>query len=127
MNYEREPMVDIRERTLEYALRAVKLFRYLHKRRDPVSLILGRQYLRAASSIGANLVEAQSGESRRDFIHKCAIAQKEAREAKYWLILLLKSGSVPERRLADLFNETDQIIAILTKIIVNTKRNKTLS
>jgi four helix bundle protein len=86
-----------------------------------VALVLGKQYLRAATSIGANLVEARSGESRKDFIHKSCVAQKEARESKYWLDLLHKSGAVSESRLAPLVDETDQIIAILAKIIVNTK------
>ena len=112
---------DIQERTMSYALRAVKLFQYLQRRRDAVGLILGKQYLRSATSIGANLVEAQGGESRRDFIHKCSISQKEARESRYWLTLLLKSSIVTEHRLSGLIDETNQIVAILTRIVVNTK------
>jgi four helix bundle protein len=125
MGYESEKPgnAGIHERAAEYALRAVKLYRYLQKRSDGVALVIGKQYFRAATSIGANLVEAQSGESRRDFIHKCCIAQKEARESKYWLTLLLKSETVPPSRLTALLKETDIIIAILARIILNTKRN----
>jgi four helix bundle protein len=70
------------------------------------------------------LVEAQGGESRRDFIHKCCIAQKEARESRYWLALLLKAELVTAKRLAGLMDETDQIIAILTRIVLNAKSRK---
>jgi four helix bundle protein len=124
MNYEKgkDGAIDIYERTERYALRAVKLYQYLQKRRDGVGMVIGKQYFRAATSIGANLVEARSGESRRDFIHKCAIAQKEARESKYWLTLLHKSATVPPARLHAILDETNQIIAILARIILNTKK-----
>ena len=122
MGYERGKP-GIYDRTADYALRAVKLYRYLQKRSDGVALVLGKQYFRAATSIGANLVEAKSGESRRDFVHKCCIAQKEARESKYWLTLLLKSETVPPSRLTALLEETDVIIAILARIILTTKKN----
>lgn len=121
MNDERKKS-DIDERAIEYALRAVKLFRFLQRKRDGVGLVLGKQYLRSATSIGANLVEARSGESRRDFIHKCAIAQKEARECHYWLTLLLRSDTVSPDRLLSLLDETNQLIAILTTIIVRSKK-----
>lgn len=112
---------DIRERTMEYALRAVQLYRHLLRKRDGVASILAKQYLRSATSIGANLIEAQAGESRKDFIHKCSIAQKEARESKYWLELMLKAALVPPARLTALLDETNQLIAILTAIIVKSK------
>ena len=114
---------NIQERTMEYALRAITLFRFLQKQKDGAARVLARQYLRSATSVGANLVEAQSGESRRDFIHKCSIAQKEARESHYWLTLMLRSELVPATRLSGLLDETNQIIAILTAIIVNAKRS----
>ncbi len=108
---------------MQYAVRAVKLFRHLQKPRDGAASVIARQYLRSATSIGANLIEAQSGESRRDFVHKCAIAQKEAREAKYWLLLMLKSELATTAQLERLIDETDQLIAIVTTIIVKTKRS----
>ncbi|HVA00151.1 MAG TPA: four helix bundle protein, partial [Terriglobia bacterium] len=57
----------IRKRSFEYALRAVKLYEYLQELHKGAGWILGKQYLRAASSIGANVEEAQAGESRADF------------------------------------------------------------
>ncbi|MBR8835364.1 MAG: four helix bundle protein [Stigonema ocellatum SAG 48.90 = DSM 106950] len=75
--------------------------------------------------IRANIEEAQSGQSKADFIHKFSIAQKESRECLYWLQLLAKSQIIPSDRLKYLIQETEEIIAIITSIIVNTKKNRT--
>ncbi|MBU7584154.1 MAG: four helix bundle protein [Nostoc sp. TH1S01] len=115
---------DIRERTFEYALRAIKLFEFLQGEKHGAGYIIGKQYLRSATSIGANIQEAQSGESKADFIHKFTIAQKEARESLYWLRLLFKSAIVSSDRLSNLIQETEEIIAVITKIIINTKNKK---
>ena len=82
---------------------------------------MGKQYLRAATSIGANVEEAQSAESRLDFVHKYGIAQKEARESLYWLKLLAESGIIPSRRLAPLMKETEELFAVITGIILSAK------
>jgi four helix bundle protein len=66
---------------LKYALQAVKLYQYLQIQKDSAGWILGKQYLRAACSIGAIVEKAQPGESKADFIPKLAIAEKEARES----------------------------------------------
>lgn len=116
------PTRDICERTLDYALRAIDLFGHLQNAQNRAGWIIGNQYLRAATSIGANLEEAQAGESRSDFAHKCAIALKEARESLFWLRLLERAGIVPAPRLAPLIQETREIVAILTTIVVKTKR-----
>ncbi len=84
----------------------------------------GNNTLRAATSIGANVEEAQSGETRADFIHKYGIAQKEAKESLYWLRLLAESGIVAQKRLAPLMRETEQLYAVITAIIVNAKRRE---
>jgi four helix bundle protein len=113
---------DIRERSFSYALRAIRLYQYLEKSHDGAGKILTRQYLRAACSIGANVEEAQSGESRPDFIHKLSIAQKEARESCFWLRLPAESGIVAKTRLKPLLQETEELIAVITSIIIGTKR-----
>jgi len=78
--------------------------------------------LRAATSIGANVEEAQSAESRPDFVHKYGIAQKEARESLYWLRLLAESGIVLLPRLKPLMKETEELFAVITGIILSTKK-----
>ena len=113
---------DIRRRTYGYSLRAIKLYRALQEGKDGAGWVLGKQYLRAAASIGANVEEAQSAESRPDFVHKYGIAQKEARESLYWLGLLAESGIVPSQRLRPLMKETEELFAVITGIILSTKR-----
>ncbi len=115
---------DIHQRVLEYSHLAIKLYEYLQRGKAGVGRTLSRQYLRAATSIGVNVEEARAGESRADFIHKCGIAQKEATESLYWLRLLSESGAVPRLRLAPLIRETEEIYAVITKIIVNSKRKQ---
>jgi four helix bundle protein len=116
--------VDICDRTFDYALRAINLYSHLQNAKDRAGWVLGDQYLRAATSIGANVEEAQAAESRADFIHKMNIAQKEARESHYWLRLLLRSNRIPANQLQPLLDETNEILAILTSIVTNTKRRR---
>jgi four helix bundle protein len=73
--------------------------------------------LRSGISIGANIEEAQASQSEADFISKYSISCKEARETHYWLRLLVASDIIPRERLAELLDECDQLIAILTSII----------
>ncbi len=113
---------DIRVRTFEYALRAIKLYQCVQEIKDGAGWIIGKQYLRSATSIGANIEEAQSAESVADFIHKYTIVQKESRESLYWLRLLEQSEIVPGDRLVALIKETEELIAIVTAIIIKTKR-----
>ena len=75
------------------------------------------------TSVGANIEEAQAGESRADFIHKYRIALKESREVLYWLRLLDKSNLVSSELLIYLLQETDELIATLTSIINWTRNN----
>ena len=78
------------------------------------------------ASVGANIEEAQAAESRADFVHKLGIAQKEARESFFWLRLLAESEIVPKRHLSSLTRETEELIAVITSIIVSTKRKRAL-
>lgn len=120
----REGAPDIRNRSFKYALRAITLYQFLQKQRDGAGWIIGKQYLEAATSIGANIEEAQGSESRADFIHKIGIAQKEARESLFWLRLLADSRIVPPSRLNPLMRENHELVAVITAIIVNTKRKQ---
>jgi four helix bundle protein len=118
------PGPDIRKRYFQYALRATKLYQALQEGRDGAGWVLGKQYLRAATSIGANVEEAQSAEGRPDFVHKYGIAQKQARESLYWLRLLAESGIIPSERLRPLMKETEELYAVITGIILNTKKGR---
>jgi four helix bundle protein len=74
-------------------------------------------------SVGANVEEAQAGESTADFLHKMRIARKECREARFFLTRIANAGLVSPGRLTDIMDEADQIVRILTAIIRNTTRN----
>lgn len=114
--------LDIAERSVAYSLRIIKLYRELDN--DSAGRILGKQLLRSGTSIGANIHEAQGAQSTADFISKMSIAHKEARESAYWLRLLQDSGLILAGRLVDLSNETDQLVKILSSIILTSKKGK---
>jgi four helix bundle protein len=113
---------DIRERTFELAVRVVKLCQYLDEK-PGVGRTLGKQLLRSGTSIGANIEEAKAAQSRADFIMKCTIAQKEARETHYWLRLLAATEVVPFERIASLLTEAEQMTRIVAAIIVAARKN----
>lgn len=114
---------DIKERTFKFALEMVKLCRELDER-PGVGRTVGKQLLRSGTSIGANVEEAQAGQSRADFINKNAIALKEARETVYWLRLLRESGECANSQSEPLQHEAEEIAQILGAIIVNTKKGR---
>ncbi|OGB89368.1 hypothetical protein A2625_07755 [candidate division WOR-1 bacterium RIFCSPHIGHO2_01_FULL_53_15] len=80
---------DIRDRAKKFAIRSIALIRKFPK--DVVGHTLGKQLIRSATSIGANLEEADAASSRKDFFHKASISYKEARESRYWLEIALES------------------------------------
>jgi four helix bundle protein len=112
---------ELEGRTLQFALKVITFVESLP--RSPAGAVLGRQLLRSATSIGANYREAQRAESRADFIHKVAVAEKEAAETEYWLILCRESRlAAPE---ADkLLAESRELLAIFVTIGRNAKRAK---
>jgi four helix bundle protein len=111
-----EPPRNIRERSFEFACRIVKLHQYLYKRGGSEREI-GNQVLRSGISIGANLEEAHASQSKPDFISKCSIALKEARETHYWLHLLRDTDLVALELISPLIDEAQQLVAILTTIV----------
>ncbi len=85
--------------------------------------VLSKQFLRAATSIGANVNEATAAQSRKDFISKMSIASKEARETKYWLTLLEKSQIV-NLDFNQLLQDIDEINRLLTSIVKTSIENE---
>ena len=110
--------VDIQDRTFEFACQILVLYKTLAKQGEEFRVI-GRQLLRSGTSIGANLEEASAGQSKADFIAKCSISLKEARETNYWLRLLQRTDVVNKEMIASLLDESRQIVAILTTIVKN--------
>ncbi|MGI8600519.1 MAG: four helix bundle protein [Chitinophagaceae bacterium] len=103
----------ILERSFDFALSIITLYQQLVSNKE---YVLSKQLLRSGTSIGANIEEATAAISKRDFIAKMSIASKEARETRYWLLLLQKSQIVKFDFTAYI-NEINQIINILTAIV----------
>jgi four helix bundle protein len=122
MANQRDKPRDIRERTLAFALEIVSLCQRLEKKSSDVYRTLGRQLLRSGTSIGANVEEAQAGQSRADFVSKYSIALKEARETIYWLRLIQAVGSAKDAVIQELIQEAAEISKIIGSIIVSSKR-----
>ena len=116
------PRRDIQARSFGFACRIVVLCRELGPRSSVPSVLSG-QLLRSGTSIGANLEEAVGASSRKDFVAKCILALKEARETLYWLRLFEACLLAPAQDLHPLAVEADALVAILTTIVRNARAN----
>ena len=108
----------IRQKSFEFALAIIDLYKELQAQHE---YIISRQLLRSGTSIGANVEEAAAGQSRKDFLSKMAIASKEARETKYWLLLLQKS-KLASVDVTALLVQVEELIRILTSIVKTTSQ-----
>ena len=113
---------NIAERLRHFGARVVRLCRALPG--DAATKHVARQLVRAATGGGANYEEARGAESRADFVHKVGIANKELREALYWLRLAQDAGLVADSELQPLLEEADELVAILTSSIRTAKQNE---
>lgn len=110
----------IEDRTYQFALRIIRLVRALPK--EYASQAMSRQVLRSGTSISANVEEAIGASTKKDFANKMTIAQKEARETRYWLRLIRDSDMVGVKRIAPLIQEALEIKKILSKTVSTTRR-----
>ncbi len=104
----------IESKSFDFAVRIVNLYRVLTK--EKTEYILSKQLLKSGTSIGANVAEAEKGQSRADFNAKMNVALKEANETDYWLRLLYATQYLNEKEFSSIKNDIDEIIAILTSI-----------
>ena len=101
-------------------MRIVKLCRYLNEGKK--EYVLAKQLLRAGTSVGANISEAEQGQSRADFVSKMSIALKEAVETNYWLRLLQATGYLSESEFSSIHNDCIELEKMLTTIIKSAKQ-----
>jgi four helix bundle protein len=110
------------DKSYQFGLRIVKLYIFLRNAKVERELLI--QLLKSGTSIGANVEEAEGGQSNVDFIHKMGIAYKEARESHYWL-RLLRDSDLMELNLANSFmNDADELKRILASILKTSKEKK---
>ncbi len=107
--------MDLKIRTKAFALRIIRMYSTLPKN-DKVAQVLGNQVIRSGTSVGANYREASRSRSKAEFIAKIGDSLKEIDEIEYWLELLVDSERVSSAKMADLLDETRQLIAIFTTI-----------
>jgi four helix bundle protein len=112
---------EFKERTKRLGLRVIRLVEALPH--SQTGQVIGRQLLRAATSIGANYRAACRAKSTADIINKLKIVEEEADETLYWLEIIVESDLMSEARLTDLMAETDEIIA-MTVASIKTLRAK---
>lgn len=111
----------IKLKSFSFALRIVKLYQFLSSEKK--EFVLSKQLLRSGTSVGALVSESEHAESKLDFIHKLAIAQKEANESSYWLELLFQSEYISESQFHSLNSDIVEINKILASIIITAKNN----
>ncbi len=111
----------LRDKSYRFALRIVKLSRYLVEREK--EFVLSKQVLRSGTSIGANVEESKQAQSPMDFVHKMSVANKEAFETNYWLRLLRDSGILSPDQARSLLEDCEELQKMLVASIKTKKAN----
>ena len=118
-----EKKYDLKDRTYAFAVEIVKFYLVVSKNYEIREI--GRQLMRAGTSVGANVEEADGARTRKEFGNKMTIARNEAKETKYWLRLLLDSEIMHNEKnilkAKSLISECDQLIRIISSIIEKIK------
>jgi len=112
----------LREKTLKFAIRIVKLQRYLVEEKK--EFLLSKQLLRSGTNPGAMVREAENAESTQDFVHKLGIAQKEIGETIYWLELLVATEYLSEKEFVSINTDAEEIMRIIRSVILTIKKRQ---
>lgn len=111
----------VKIKSFELAIRGVNFYKYLIS--DKKEFIMSKQFLRSVTSVGANVREAVNAQSKPDFIHKLAIAQKECDETMYWLELLNETKYISDTEFKSIHEQTNEVLKIIRSIIITSKKN----
>ncbi|MGZ8484324.1 MAG: four helix bundle protein [Candidatus Binatia bacterium] len=112
----------VKEKSFNFALRVVKLAKYLEGKKK--EFVLSRQVIRSGTAIGALVREAEHAESKADFIHKMSIALKEANETLYWLELLHHGRYIYGQSFQSIGSDSEELIKLLIAIVKTSKVSK---
>ena len=113
----------LQEKSFAFAVRVVNLYKYLC--REKREFVLSKQLLRSGTAVGALVREAEQAESKPDFVHKLAVALKEANETEYWVLLLLETGYLNADEAESIITDNKECLRLLTSIINTTKQRLT--
>ncbi|GEO23181.1 four helix bundle protein [Cyclobacterium qasimii] len=111
----------VKTKSFAFAVRVVKLYQFLCEQKK--EFVLSKQLLRSGTSVGAMVRESEHSESKKDFIHKLAIAQKEINETIYWLELLKETNYLGEEQFSSINADAIELIKLVTSILRTTKNN----
>ena len=117
-NYEKK--YDLEERTAQFGEAIIELVKTLP--RDPINSPLVSQIVRAGTSVGANYVEADGAESKKDFRHKISICKKESKETKHWLRMIVKANPGRRDECQQLLAEAQELTLIFSSILLSKKK-----
>ena len=112
----------VRDKSFAFALRVVRLARYLETERR--EFVVSRQVLRSGTAIGALVREAEHAESKADFVHKMNIALKEANETLYWLDLLHQGDYIDSQSFKSIGADSEELVKLLIAIVKTSKVKK---
>jgi four helix bundle protein len=118
-NQNSKAKTELRQRCLDLSLKIIRYIKDLPEGREYKVLV--DQLLRSATSIGANIVEAKSASSKRDFIKYFEIALKSANETVYWLEILREIDKTDSNRIQDILNEVEVVSRIIAKSVLTMK------
>lgn len=111
----------VRDKSYAFARRCVRLYKYLCEEKK--EFILSKQLVRCGTSIGANIIEGQFGQSRADFAAKLSIAQKEAGETEFWLKLLTDEEYITHSQGESMLADCRELIKLLQAITKTLYKN----
>ena len=109
----------VKNKSFKFAIRIVKLYQFLVA--DKKEFVMSKQLLRSGTCVGAMVRESEYAETKKDFVHKMAIAQKEINESIYWLELLKETEYLSSTALESLNADAVEIIKLITSIIKSIK------
>ncbi|MCL2207695.1 MAG: four helix bundle protein [Fibromonadales bacterium] len=121
MRVESENKGTVAEKSYNFAVNVVQLYKYLSETKK--EFVLSKQFLRSGTSIGANVREAQQAQSKPDFLNKMNIALKEANETLYWIDLLFDTDYIPIEKKQHYRKECNELTSLLAAIVKTTKNN----
>jgi four helix bundle protein len=107
------------QKSMILSVKIIEVYNFMQSRNE---FVISKQLLASGTSVGANIREAAAAVSRNDFINKMAIANKEAKETKYWLEVIDQS-KIANYDVTDLIKLNDELIKILTSIVLTAKNN----
>lgn len=110
----------LKEKSYAFALRIVKLYRYLSVHKE---YVLSKQVLRSGTAVGALVSESEFGQSKADFVSKLSIALKEANETVYWLSLLKDAGYIDDKMFQSIKPDIEELLKLLISSIKTAKKN----